>query len=169
MMTRLRSDVEGANAVEFALVLPILVLLLFGTMYGGSLFNSQQTVTQAAREGARFAATLPITSFEDGLDDLGPWFAAIELRALNILDVDRPLTPGPVEVCVRFYPETGAPEDNGNCTAFPAGAADDKQGARVEVGATREATLELGITAIGPLTLSSAAVARYEPDDLGDD
>lgn len=43
----------GAAAVEFALVLPILVLLIFGIVDFGRAFNAQVTITHAAREGAR--------------------------------------------------------------------------------------------------------------------
>ena len=161
-MTRLRSDVEGANAVEFALVLPVLVLLLFGTMYGGSLFNSQQTVTQAAREGARFGATAPLSAFADQAE----WEQTIENRARGILDVDRPLTPGAVEVCVRFYDVDDSQTNNGSSACPDPTPAGDLQGARVEVTTTRDARLELGIASIGPITLRSTATARYEPDDL---
>jgi Flp pilus assembly protein TadG len=51
---------EGATAVEFAIVLPILLMLLLGIISVGLLYNQQLTLTQAAREGARFAATLPV-------------------------------------------------------------------------------------------------------------
>ena len=47
---------RGAVAVEFALVLPVLVILLFGILDFGRLLNAQETLTQAAREGARLAA-----------------------------------------------------------------------------------------------------------------
>ena len=41
---------------EFALVLPILCLLLFGVIQFGIVFNNYMTVTDAARAGARVAA-----------------------------------------------------------------------------------------------------------------
>jgi hypothetical protein len=44
---------EGAAAVEFALLLPILLLLVFGIVDFGRLLNAQITLTEAAREGAR--------------------------------------------------------------------------------------------------------------------
>ncbi len=47
---------EGSSAVEFALVLPVLVLLVFGIIEFGRAFNAYVTVTHAAREGARMAA-----------------------------------------------------------------------------------------------------------------
>ena len=40
---------------EFALILPILVLLLFGIIQFGIAFNHYLTVTDAARAGARKA------------------------------------------------------------------------------------------------------------------
>jgi Flp pilus assembly protein TadG len=47
---------RGAVAVEFALVLPILLLVVFGIIDFGRMLNAQITLTQAAREGARWAA-----------------------------------------------------------------------------------------------------------------
>ncbi len=45
---------RGAAAIEFAIVLPILVLVLFGTVEFGLLLYDQQVITNASREGARF-------------------------------------------------------------------------------------------------------------------
>jgi Flp pilus assembly protein TadG len=47
---------RGAAAVEFALLLPLLALLVFGIVDFGRGLNAQITLTQAAREGARMAA-----------------------------------------------------------------------------------------------------------------
>jgi hypothetical protein len=144
---------HGANAVEFALVLPILVMLLFGTMYGASLFNSYQTVTQAAREGARYGALLPRDN---------DWSRQVEARAMAVLGVDRPLTPGPVSVCVRFYPDGGAPVHNGATACSEPSTISSTGGERVEVVVTRVARLEFGMGSIGPIKLLGAAVGRYE-------
>ena len=46
----------GAAAVEFALVLPVLVLLLFGIIQFSIAFNRAQGLHAAAREGARLGA-----------------------------------------------------------------------------------------------------------------
>jgi Flp pilus assembly protein TadG len=42
--------------VEFALCLPVLLLLVFGIIDFGRALNAQITLTQAAREGVRLAA-----------------------------------------------------------------------------------------------------------------
>ncbi len=50
------TDTEGASALEFAFVLPVLLLLLFGMIEFGFIFQAELAVTHAAREGARMAA-----------------------------------------------------------------------------------------------------------------
>lgn len=52
---RVKSD-RGASALEFALVIPVLLLLLFGIIEFGVIFQNQLALTHAAREGARMAA-----------------------------------------------------------------------------------------------------------------
>jgi Flp pilus assembly protein TadG len=47
---------NGTAVVEFALVLPLLLLLVFGTINFGALMYDQSVITNAAREGARWAA-----------------------------------------------------------------------------------------------------------------
>ena len=51
---RWRSE-EGAQLVEFALVLPMLLLVVLGIAEFGFIFQRYEVVTNAAREGARIA------------------------------------------------------------------------------------------------------------------
>ena len=44
---------RGASAVEFALVLPALMLILFGTIEFGMVMYSRAVLTNASREGTR--------------------------------------------------------------------------------------------------------------------
>ena len=52
---------DGQDLVEYALVLPLFLLLVFGIIEFGYLFLQYNTITNAAREGAR-AGILPITT-----------------------------------------------------------------------------------------------------------
>lgn len=52
----MRNRERGAAAVEFALLLPVLLLILLGILEFGRAFNTQITLTQAAREGVRVMA-----------------------------------------------------------------------------------------------------------------
>src|SRR5690242_4639383 len=51
----LRRD-DGAQVVEFALIVPLVLVLIGAIIQFGFMFNAQVTVTQAAREGARYAS-----------------------------------------------------------------------------------------------------------------
>ena len=54
MRRRRRSD-SGAELIELALVLPILLIVIAGIIDFGFLFQRYEAVTNAAREGARLA------------------------------------------------------------------------------------------------------------------
>ena len=47
---------RGAVAVEFALLAPVLVMLLLGIMEFGRAYNAQISLSSAAREGVRVMA-----------------------------------------------------------------------------------------------------------------
>jgi Flp pilus assembly protein TadG len=49
-----RKSENGAAAVEFALILPIFLLLVFGIIEFGFLLYNKQVITNASREGARY-------------------------------------------------------------------------------------------------------------------
>jgi Flp pilus assembly protein TadG len=47
------SSQKGASAVEFALLLPLLMVITFGIIEFGVFLYNQQVITNASREGAR--------------------------------------------------------------------------------------------------------------------
>ena len=51
-----RDSEHGAAAVEFAILLPLLLMLVLGTIEFGRAYNAQITLTNAAREGVRVMA-----------------------------------------------------------------------------------------------------------------
>ncbi|MFP3460148.1 TadE/TadG family type IV pilus assembly protein [Arthrobacter globiformis] len=51
-----RKSERGAVAVEFAILAPVLVMILLGIMEFGRAYNVQTTLTNAAREGVRSMA-----------------------------------------------------------------------------------------------------------------
>jgi len=55
MARRLRGE-RGASAVEFALIVPLLILLVLGIAEFGHAFQVQGTLSAAAREGVRAMA-----------------------------------------------------------------------------------------------------------------
>src|SRR5690606_12170139 len=65
-----RGDSErGAALVEFALVLPLLAMLVVGLFSSAMLYDGRMQLTHAAREGARYGASVP----EDEVFASGTW------------------------------------------------------------------------------------------------
>lgn len=69
-MTRTKQFVNqrGAVALEFALLLPVFLVILFGTIEFGRMMYGREIVTNAAREGARagIVARAPVTTKPSG-------------------------------------------------------------------------------------------------------
>ncbi len=56
---RLLESAQAASLAEFAVALPLLVVLVVGIFDFGGAFNLKQELNNAVREGARFGATQP--------------------------------------------------------------------------------------------------------------
>ncbi len=56
----MRKNSRGSALVEFAIVLPFLVTLIFGTIDGARAFATWNRVKNGAREGAAFAQYFPL-------------------------------------------------------------------------------------------------------------
>lgn len=50
----LRKNEKGQSMVELALILPIIIVILFGILEFGRIFHSYLVITHAAREGVRY-------------------------------------------------------------------------------------------------------------------
>jgi Flp pilus assembly protein TadG len=81
-------DEQGQTATEFALVLPILALLLFAVIQFGIVFNNYVTLTDATRAGARRAAVGRQLS-----DPSGATIAAVRSSANDLSQSDLSVPP----------------------------------------------------------------------------
>lgn len=59
----LRRECGGTAAAEMALVLPLLLTILFGSLELGNYFMNEHTLVKAVRDGARFAARQSFTNY----------------------------------------------------------------------------------------------------------
>lgn len=71
--------------MEFALLLPVVLLIIFGIIDFGRMLNAQITINQAAREGARAAALIDQAQGE----------ARVTEASKNLGPVDRTVEPCP--------------------------------------------------------------------------
>ncbi|MBT2521300.1 TadE family protein [Arthrobacter sp. ISL-28] len=89
---------HGAVAVEFALLAPVLIMILLGIMEFGRAYNAQLTLTNAAREGVRVMAvdnnaTTALAATTNSADTLSP-----KLKTSDIViafQTNPPTTPAP--------------------------------------------------------------------------
>ena len=65
---RVRRDERGAALVEFALVLPVLVMFVFGIVEFGRGYNAKIELASAVREGARYVALGGTTATRTGVE-----------------------------------------------------------------------------------------------------
>jgi hypothetical protein len=60
----------GSAASEFALTLPMMLVLLFGGMEAGHFVWTQHKLAEAVRDGARYAGRIPMNSVCEGTDEV---------------------------------------------------------------------------------------------------
>jgi Flp pilus assembly protein TadG len=159
--------------VEFALVMPILVMLLLGMVTTGLAYNRKLDLTHATREGARYGAA--VSPFQQWTS--GTW--ASNVRDLVIARASETL--GTADVCVALVKSTSATSsqiysdashaatffttksDGTACyadTYAQYSATDD--GLRVQVSVARPAKIDLAVLPSINLTLRSTATAKSE-------
>lgn len=103
------SSERGANLVEFALVLLLLLLLLAGVVDLGRAFNSYIVITNASREGARYGSRFPghVVGIKDAVLQEADG-SGVTLTASNVqVTVPNPARSGDtirVEVSFDFQP-----------------------------------------------------------------
>lgn len=145
------TDEEGAQLVEFAFVLPVLLVLLMGIITGGIAFSRSIAVDNAARESARYGATLPVDI------DMDTWLNDVADVAIGSATGDLDDGEQGRGVCVAYvHPDGGSPEDQTTrivvdtagvraitvgATCFADGRPNDER--RVQVQLERESDLVL--------------------------
>ncbi|WP_460580807.1 TadE/TadG family type IV pilus assembly protein [Humibacter ginsengisoli] len=90
-LTRLLRCESGAEAVEFALVIPVILLIVFGAIEFGRLYNEQIQLTGAARSAARVMAidsstVITGSELQSWAPALSPTLTASGNLALSYLD-----------------------------------------------------------------------------------
>ena len=76
---RRANDHRGQAIVEFALVLPLLLILLFGVIDFGRALQTYITINNASREGARLGAINPDADIEGKVRDAAGEFDTADL------------------------------------------------------------------------------------------
>lgn len=159
--------------VEFALILPVFMMLMVGTVSAATDYNLSNELTHATREAARYGATYPTGSVSGA--NLNSWLDSVYTAAVQTGDHSLDASTG-AYVCVAYVGRgsgsytgtdvtrkreqtgTGSPvyTDASSCYTDTA-----PMPSRVQVLVTRSARLEAVLWSQS-LTLHGQGLARFE-------
>lgn len=164
-----KSDRErGEVMVEFALLLPVLIMMLLGTITVGLSYNRSNSLNNGARESARYGATLPVG------DDLSAWLNSVADVAIASTTGDLTASAPDQELCIAYvYPDGTEGNDQTvavieiggsrsiatGVTCFEDGRPGDER--RVQVSMHRTSDFQTGAFT-KTINLNAQSVTRYE-------
>lgn len=158
---------RGAALVEFALILPLVLMLAFGILTAGMVYNHKIDLTHAAREGARYGATLPQLQCTGSPNPCGSsnWAEVVQSvvveRAFGTVTASQVcvalVTGNPGAVLASGF-SVNSPNSDGTC--YSDGNGDS--GKRVQVAITKTGDSIDGVLFKMPVTLNSQATAKFE-------
>ena len=153
---RPRGDERGTALVEMALVLPLALSLLLGAFTGGAAYFRKISLVDAAREGARYGASLKVPA-----GGVSVWKTSVQDRVAQFSGGEAVSA----DVCVDLVVPTGS---NTSCgVSDPSGASTDPTALTpasiVKVAVSKNAKMEF-IFFTSTVTLSAKIASRYERD-----
>lgn len=155
MVLRRRAD-RGAAAVEFALVVPLLLMILFGMITTGLTFSDHLSATNAAREAARYGAAADVSN--------SSWATSVRDRVKQTyFNAGETITDA--QICVRLVQSSGTVAKQwagGSCGTAPAAPTTMTSGScAVLVWMTRPQTIQLLVFPDLDFNIKAESVAYY--------
>ena len=139
-------DRHGVAAVEFAIVLPLIALILLGAIDVGQSIYVAQVVNEASREGARQAARFDTTSEN-----------TVRTTVLSFIQSSFPSVSNG-DVSVSFTNGAGEAVESGNLTNVDSGAS-----VTVQVALQYDSVRWIpGFIGLGGRTIATTTVMRRE-------
>ena len=150
----------GVAAVELALVLPVLVMLLFGMITTGLAYNDHISVSNAAREGGRLGSALDYST------NPSSWASSVQSRVQQVYFNAASSLPTS-DICVALVASDGTvlastsgyATDCGTVPSSPAAMASGS--CVVKVWVTKPAHISLVITPDMDFNIGAQSVSYY--------
>jgi Flp pilus assembly protein TadG len=161
---------RGAAMVEFVLLLPVFLLIVFGGITAALAYEHKAEVVHSVRDGARYGATVPLSQCDLSSCTGGKNWAQL-VQSVTAQRSDGALSTS--QICVALVEGNGTVVTTtngvfttGTSSTFPTtGCFSDgnvESGRRVHVSAVKDGDrINLVVTSI-PVRLNSTGVARYE-------
>lgn len=165
--------------VEFALVMPILLVLMLGMFTGAMAWNQSQALGQGARIAARSGSTMPRpipTEAQTQLQVDQVWLDGLIDRAVAASEGEIASTVSGRSICIAYVDPAGTSPDrtvsrtltgvstrtSGTAPCFVDGQGDTAQ--RMQIVMQRDGQIDTGFYRI-PMAIRRTAVYRYEADN----
>jgi len=149
-------DSRGAAALEFALVVPFLILVLMGMVTTAMAYSDHLSATNAVREGARYGAAADVSS--------SGWATSVRDRVKQVY-FNSGVTVTDAQICVRLVQADGttAAEVIGtDCGSAPNAPSSMATGScAVLVWMQRPETIDLVIAPSLHFSIGAQSVAYY--------
>ena len=156
LKSRATRSEAGASAVEFALIVPLVVMLLFGTVSAGLAYSDHVAITNAAREGSRYGAAADAAA--------STWAASVQTRVQQVYFNAAGVTPTDNQVCVKLVQADGTVvwSDAGSaCGTQPSLPTMSTGSCAVLVWMTKPTVIRLGVFPDLQSTLRAQSVGFY--------
>ena len=150
------SDQRGAAAVEFALVVPILIMLLIGLVTTAMAYSDHLSATNAVREAARYGAAADVSS--------SSWATSVRDRVKQVY-FNSGVTVTDSQICVRLVTADGSTaletlgSGCGTAPSLPSGMATGS--CAVLVWMQRPETIDLIVAPQLKFNIAASSVAYY--------
>lgn len=157
---RRRIGESGSTVVEFALVVPILITLLMGTVTAGLAYNDKLSIANAARESARLGSAIDYNTSPT------TWANSVQLRVQQAY-ANSASTLALSQICVQLLNDSGTalatPTSQGTtCGTAPAMPSSVPAGSCVvRVWMSKPATIQLAVLPAINFTIGARSVSYY--------
>ena len=152
---RVRTE-RGAAALEFALIAPILILLLIGVVTTAMAYSDHLSATNAVREGARYGAAADVSS--------SGWATSVRDRVKQVY-FNAGVTVTNDQICVRLVQADGttaAQAVGGQCGTAPSPPSSmATDSCAVLVWMQRPETIDLVVAPSLKFNIGAQSVAYY--------
>ena len=103
LIRKLLNSKRGQAMVEMALALPLIIMLIMGTIEFGRLFHSYLLVSNASREGARIAVTgVDNSVITSRINDVTASLDSSKVIIISPNDADLRVSAVPVTVTINY-------------------------------------------------------------------
>jgi Flp pilus assembly protein TadG len=156
-----RREQRGAAVVELALVLPLLVMLIFGLITTGLAYTDHLAISNAAREGARLGSSADYTT-----PNASTWATSVRDRVKQVyFNGSSSLTDNQICVNLKSAASTVLASWSGSACASdepgdPPGAFDGNT-CIVKVWVAKPQEIQLMIVPVKRFTISAQSVSLY--------